>query len=52
LHRIRLNERNKTGEQDTLCFEARLVVRIGNNEEDVAEEVEQVLLVELIGDFR
>jgi hypothetical protein len=43
-----LDQVDKTSEQDMLGLEARLVVGVGNDVEYVAEEVEEVLLVELI----
>lgn len=45
-------QRYESSQQNVLRLEARFVVRIGNDVEDIAKEVKEVLLIELVGNVR
>lgn len=46
------HQRNETRQENVLRLEPRLVIRIGDDVKDISEEVEEVLLVELVGNVR
>lgn len=49
LNEVKLYKREHACEQDTLEFESALMIRIGEDEEDILNDTEEVQLVESVG---